>query len=456
MASQVSGSSSETIVRRVLRGSAWMTLGILSSQGIRLGANLILTRLLFPEAFGLMALVSVFIVGMTMFSDMGIRPWIQQNKMGDDPLYLDTAWTIQVARGLVLCVITYSLAWPVATFYGEPLLAKILPIAGLELLILGFMPTRVGTAFRHLLVGKVTLFQLISQLIGVIIIVLLAWQMQSVWALVFGGLASSLVLVLMMQFGLPGHVNRLRFDGAAAAEIVSFGKWIFASTICGFLMAQGDKIILGKYFTIETLGIYTIGFFLASFPVLLAEKVTRKVLIPLYRERPPGQSTDNFLKIRRLRFGVTGGIFVLLIALSLLGPLIVDILYDARYRQSGIILVLVACAQMPLLIGLTYNHAALASGDSRQFFVVAATRAVVMMTLMLLGTYYYGVVGTIAGQGLAYLLTLPVTIWLARSHNAWDRLHDTSFLLIMLFFGGAALWLHRDGISELVKNGVLG
>ena len=456
MAPQASGLSKETIVQRVLRGSAWMALGTFSSQGLRLVANLILTRLLFPEAFGIMALVTTFIVGMTMFSDMGIRPWIQHNKMGDDPSYLDTAWTIQVGRGLVLWVFACFLAWPVANFFNEPLLAKILPIAGLELLIAGLMPTRVSTALRHLQLGQVTLFKLISQLIGIVIIVFLAWQMQSVWALVFGSLASSLVLVLVMHFGLPGHVNRLRWNRAAGFEIVSFGKWIFLSTICGFLVAQGDKVILGKLLTIETLGIYSIGFFLASFPVLLAETVTRKVLIPLYRERPPSASRDNFVTIRKLRFGVTGGVFTLLIALSFLGTFIVSFLYDARYLQSGVILVLVACAQMPLAIGLTYDHAALASGNSRQFFVVVAVKAVLMMSLMVFGTMQFGVVGAIAGQAAAHLLTLPAIIWLARSYGAWDRLHDTLFLLAMSFFGATALWLHRDGIRDLVSDGVLG
>ncbi|MFU1477909.1 oligosaccharide flippase family protein [Roseovarius sp. C7] len=456
MPSDTPASASPTIIDRVLRGSGFIALGILGGQGLRLAGNLVLTRLLFPEAFGLMALVSVFIVGMKMFSDIGLRPWIQKDEKGDDPLHLDTAWTLQVGRGVLLWLFACAMALPVASFFNEPLLASILPIAGLELVISGLMPTRVATAHRHLRVGQLTMFQVTAQAIGLTLIILLAWQMQSVWALVYGSLANCLVLLLIMHFGLPGRSNRFRFDRHAATSIVSFGKWIFLSTICGFVVAQGDKIVLGKFLSAEALGLYTIGFFLASFPVLLTEKVARKVLIPLYREQPPGASPENFAKVRKLRFGVTSGMFALLTILGFFGPLITDILYDPRYAASGMILVLVACAQMPLAIGLTYDQAALASGNSRQFFGVVAIKAILMLSLSLLGISYFGMVGAIAGQGAAYLLTLPAIIWLARAHGVWDRLHDTVFLAAMVLLGGAALWLHRVGILTLLEQGATG
>jgi O-antigen/teichoic acid export membrane protein len=450
------GLRAPTIIERVLRSSSWIGLGALASQGLRLAGNLILTRLLFPEAFGLMALVTTFIVGMKMFSDLGIQPWIQKDKRGDDPVYLDTAWTLQVARGFTLWGLTWLMAWPIANFFNEPLLATILPIAGLELIVAGLMPTRIATAHRHLQVGRLTQFKLVAQASGLFITLVLAWQMQTVWALVWGSLASSLVSLAFMQFGLPGHVNRLSWNRKAAVELVTFGKWIFLSTICAFIVAQSDKIILGKFLTTEALGIYSIGFFLASFPIMLTGAVSSKVLIPLYREHPPATSAENFTKIRKLRFAVTGGLFALLILLSFIGPLLIDFLYDPRYSASGVILVLVACAQMPLAVGLTYNHSALASGNSRQFFVVILIKATLMLSLMLLGTYFFGIAGAIGGQAAAHLLTLPAIAWLARTHRAWDGLHDMVFLGLMTLFGGAAVWLHRASVLDLIQNGAAG
>ncbi|HBB84471.1 MAG TPA: polysaccharide biosynthesis protein, partial [Sulfitobacter sp.] len=84
---------------RALRSTSWIVLSYGGAQAIRLASNLILTRLLFPEAFGLMALIQVVIVGLTLFSDVGIGPSIAQSKRGDDRDFLNTAWTIQAIRG---------------------------------------------------------------------------------------------------------------------------------------------------------------------------------------------------------------------------------------------------------------------------------------------------------------------------------------------------------------------
>ncbi len=271
---------------RALRGSAWIMLGYGGSQALRLGANLILTRLLFPEAFGLMAIVTVFLVGLTMFSDVGIGPSISQSKRGDDPDFLNTAWTIQVVRGFALWLVACAIAWPVSWFYGDSALAYLLPVAGIALAIGGFDPTRIETAHRHLLVGRLTVLDLISQSIGIVTMVVLALILQSVSALVLGNLVGVAARLLLTHFFLPGVPNRFRWEPGAASELIGFGKWIFASTIFGFLSAQGDRAVLGKFLTLSMLGVYNIGYFLASFPILLGYAVTGRVLIPIYREKP--------------------------------------------------------------------------------------------------------------------------------------------------------------------------
>ena len=74
-----------TLFQRALTSSMLTAGAYAITQGLRLVSNLILTRLLFPEAFGIMALVSVALVGLSMFSDMGIGPAISRHPRGDDP-----------------------------------------------------------------------------------------------------------------------------------------------------------------------------------------------------------------------------------------------------------------------------------------------------------------------------------------------------------------------------------
>ena len=425
---------------RALRGSAFTAGSYAITQIIRLGSNLILTRLLFPEAFGLMALVSVVLVGLAMFSDVGVGPAISQHPRGDERVFLDTAFSINVARGGLLWLLTCALAYPVAAVYAAPDLLLLLPVAGIALLIAGFNPTRIDTANRHLLLGRVTLLDLIAQIIGIAAMVALAFALQSVWALVIGAIVGAVAKLVIMSVWLPGPANAFRWDREAGRDLIHFGKWIFLSTACGFLLAQGDKAIFGAYLSLQELGVYNIGYFLASFPVLLAGAVVGRIMIPLYRNHPPAASAANFAKMRRLRFGVTGGTLLLLAVLALGGEALVGVLYDVRYAGAGAIVVAIACMQMPGVVGMTYDQSALAAGDSRIYFLLMALRAVVQTAAFVTGISLGGLMGALLAQAIAVVLLHPGIVLLARKHQAWDPVHDAVFFAVAAALAGLALW----------------
>lgn len=439
----------EGLGARAMRGSVWTVASYGASQVLRLGSNLILTRLLFPEAFGMMALIMVFMQGLVMFSDIGVGPSIMQNKRGDDPDFLNTAWTIQVIRGFILWLVSCAIAVPLARFYGEPQLAQLIPVAGLTLLITGFNPTRLETAHRHLLLGRVSIINIATQFTGAIAAIILALITHSVWAFVLSGLVSISAQLYMYNKFLPGQANRFQWEKSAAHELITFGKWIFISTVAGFLYAQGDKLILGKFLTLDALGVYNIGYFLASFPVLISGTVINKILIPLYRERPPDASVENYQKLRVMRFGVTGAIMFLLMIFAISGVALVELLYDQRYQNAGPIVVLTACMHIPMIIVLTYDQSALAAGDSKRFFVLAGTKAAVMIMALLIGVQMAGLFGALISQGIAVLAVYPVVVWLAKRQGAWDPLHDAFYAMIGILIGTIAIWYNFDAILEL-------
>lgn len=439
-----------SLTARVARSASWLVIGYGGSQALRLASNLILTRILFPEAFGLMALVQVVVTGLMLFSDVGTGPSIAQNARGDDPDFLDTAWTIQLVRGFLLWGVTGLLAWPAAQFYGAPELLWFLPVAGAGLAIAGFNPTRIETANRHLLVGRLTLLDLAAQLIGIASMVMLALATQSVFALVIGGVILAAAKLALTHWGLPGRHNRLRWDRTAALELIRFGKWIFLSTAFWFLTSQGDRAILGKFVPLDVLGVYNIGYFLASFPMLLGHAVNQRLMIPVYRDKPAAADPANRRRQRQLRFGLTGGILALLLGMALSGPWLVDLLYDDRYAQAGGMVVLIALALAPAVIGMTYDQAALAAGDSRSFFLFSAVRAILQTALFLTGVLWLGLPGGVLALCLAMLGAYPLLIILARKHSAWDGLHDLGFGLLWLAAGAGALHLHRDALLALL------
>ena len=437
---------------RFMRSSVFTLGGYAMAQVLRLASNLILTRLLFPEAFGMMALVSVIMQGLAMFSDVGVSPSIMQSKRGDDQKFLDTAWTIQVIRGVLLWLTACLLAIPVATLYGEPLLAWILPCAGITLFITGFNPTRLDSANRHLLMGRLTGLDLSVQAVTVVITIALAWYLESVWALVISGIISSILVLTAYNVFLPGQRNRFQWEREAADELISFGKWIFLSTICGFLYMQGDKLLIGKFLTLEQFGIYNIGFFLASFPLLMGSMMTRKLLIPLYRERPPSESMENFRSLQKMRFSLTAGMMALTGGLSVAGVVLIDIMYDPRYLMAGAVVVLIAAMQMPQILVMTYEQAALASGDSRRFFVLSAARAVLTLGCLYFGLRFGGLFGALIGQGISGLAAYPFVVWLARHARAWDPKHDVVYACVAAAIIVSALWFNFDAVAELAAQ----
>lgn len=437
------------LVARVLRSASWLVLGYGTSQFLRLAANLVLTRLLFPEAFGMMALVTVVLVGLVMFSDVGLGPSIAQSRRGDDPEFLDTAWTIQVLRGVILWLAACALAAPIAAFYQQPDLGGYIPVAGFSLVIAGFFPTRIETAGRHLLIGRLTALDLVSQVIGIGVTVLLAWATKSVGALVAGMLIQPAVKLVLTTIALPGQKNRFRWEGSAAVEILHFGKWIFLSTLMGFAVTQGDRAILGRFLSLELLGLYNIGFFLGSFAWMLANTVNDKVMIPVYRDKPADNDARYVTKQRLLRAGLTASFVPMLLVMAMIGPWLVRLMYDDRYLMSGPVVTLVACMLIPQVIVRTYDYASLTAGDSRGYFLMYLARATAQIGAILAGVQYYGLVGAIVAMGIATILSYPATVWLAVKHGVWDPLHDAVAAVLSAVLILLVLRHHADTIAAL-------
>ena len=441
-----------SLMARAARGSTWTALSFFVSQGARFAANLIMTRLLFPEAFGIMALVTVLLVGMAMISDMGIAQSVMQSKRGDEPEFLDTAWTLQIIRGVVLWLIACALALPAAAFYDQPDIALFLPVAGFALLLQGLEPIRVETANRHLTLGRVMALDLLAMVLGVICMVVIAWITRSTWSLVAGWTVTAALRLAFMWLFLPGPGNKLRWEKRAGGELLNFGAWIFLASICGLLASQGDRAILGKFLTIDGLGIYNIGMFLVGFPLMLGITVTSRILIPLYREHLNAEDTRARLRLFKLRYGLTAGLLGALFMLAMIGPWLVELLYDDRYLNAGGVIVAFASVQMILAVALTYDQAALATGDSRGFFIVSATKAGFTVAGFLIGVSQGGLYGAAIGMAVASLLYFPFVVGLARRHNAWDARHDILFLPLAVALAGVAVWVNYADVALLVPG----
>jgi O-antigen/teichoic acid export membrane protein len=326
---------------------------------MRLLSNLILARLLFPEAFGIMALVNVFMQGLQMFSDVGIGPSIIQNKRGNDPVFLKTAWTIQVFRGIALWLCSCAAAPFVAGFFAESnpsahQLLYLLPVAGVTALLGGFTSTSVFTLNRKLDMRRITLLELLPQIVSLGCMIIWASIHPSVWALVGGGIAFSIVRLAMSHAMSPDHKDGFAWEPEARRELFRFGRWVFLSTVVSFLAGNLDRLLLGKLLSLSELGLYSIAMTLARVAIHTSTRLSSSVIFPLLSryQDDPKRLVNACLKARRAVLWLSGAVCS---GFALFAPLFFESLYDERYAGAG--------ATSRWLAIYTWSHVLIASMD---------------------------------------------------------------------------------------------
>lgn len=420
---------------RAIGGASWTIGGYAAQQILRLGSNLILTRLLAPEVFGLMSLVLVFVTGLELLSDIGVGPAIIQSRRGDDPRLLDTAWTVQIIRGFILLLMSAVVAWPTARIYAEPSLLALVPAAGLGIAIRGFTPTRVHTLNRKVLLGRLTVMELISQAAATIVTVVTAIWVRSAWALIIGTVFGDAVRVVLGFVMLPGHRHRFAIERASVEEIVHVGRWVFVSTAVTFAVGHLDRLTMGRLLTVSDLGVYSIAFLLCNAVVALGRTVGARVLFPLLAETVRDSPERLYRRLRTARAVWLLPTGAALVTLVMLGDWTVRLLYSRAYAEAGWMLRFLAAGSIAAVVNQASGIIWPALGEFRTVTLLLVVQVPVMFGCMLLGHHWYGLPGFVFGAAVVELLVYPLQAFLLARRKLWQPELDLPVLVV----GAAAL-----------------
>jgi O-antigen/teichoic acid export membrane protein len=426
-----------------MRGSVWTLVGYGSSQALRLLNNLILWRLLYPEAFGLMAIVSVCLVGLSMFSDIGIGPSIVQHERGNDPDYLNTAWTIQVIREFLLCAAACLMAAPIATFYHEPQLAALIPAAALAAVVSGFNSTRLFTATRTISLGRITVIDLVAQAASLVVMIGWAWLQRSIWALIAGSVAYNAIrMVLSHTTMLPGIRNHFHWDPTCARAMLHFGRWIFFSTLLTFIVMQSDRLIFGKLIPMGLLGVYSVATTWASMPFAIIGRVYSTVLFPLLsRIHNEGTNFSRVLRNTRRPWVILAGCATACLVSA--GPTLIHLLYEAKAEKAGWIIQMLASGVWLLSLEAANSIALLALGQPKWMAAGNAAKLVGMVLLIPLGYSTFGFPGAVAALASTELLHYTATAVGAHRRKVACVSQDLWFTGLVLLTTAAGLAVAR-------------
>lgn len=416
---------------RALVGTAWTMGDYFVGRGLALACNVVLSYFIAPEAFGLMTTVSVFLMGLQMFSDIGIGPNIIFSKRGDDPQFLNTAWTIQVLRGTALFIMSCVIAWPVATFYQTPQLLYLLPVCGFTSVIQGFTSTSLITLNRKMKLAAFTILDTAGQVLQVLAMVACAyWISRDVWALVIGTYVSSLFRVGYSHMLEREHRNRFAWNKEDAQSMFRFGRWIFVSTVLTFFASQLDRLMFAKRLGMATAGIYGNAVQFAVVPQQLIKKVGSVVLFPVLaevvRERPH-ELPSRFERARRPLIAVS--LFAIVTLILIAKPLI-NLLYDDQYQKAGPMLQILCVGVMGGLLNSTYGSALLALGKTFIIMLLLAVQIGILIVSTSIGYRMHGEIGFIWGVALVEWLNFPLTAYMMSRFGLFQPKVDILAILI--------------------------
>jgi O-antigen/teichoic acid export membrane protein len=384
------------------RRSGMLTVFQRAASGLlRLSSNMVLAKLLFPEAFGLMVLVNVFLAGLELFSDTGIGPSIVRSKRGEERAFFSTAWTIQVVRGVFLAILCLSLAQPYASLFEKPELALLVSIGAITSFVTGFRSPHWFTSDRNQQLGRKVLIELIGQFVGILTMIIWAWQTKSVVALVVGGVATSIVITVLSHVVIPGGRVRFQFEREAARELFGFGSWIFVSSAISFLAMQSDRMLLGGLLSSYWLGMFGIGVGLLSICTMLILSLSRSVVFPAWMKSRRASPEDHLPLMSRTRSALLCIALAVLVAVSVGAPPLFRLFYDDRYQGAVPIVQLLCIATWFASMNSVSTSAALVFGDSKSIMIANLAVFLTKIPLCFAGYRMLGLTGFMIGGASA-------------------------------------------------------
>lgn len=438
---------------KIVRNVGWMAIGFLSDLVLRLISSVILTRLLDPGAYGLISTVMVFMVFVTLLSDLGIKTIVTADERGDDPDFLSLLWTMQIIRGLIsaaaVCIIAlvwqHALAvdWIAAdSNYANPLLPQLMYLVSLGLVLMGFGSINEYRLVRHLDAGAITRMDIVVRVFTSVVTVVLALIFRSVWAIALGIVLSYGMRAMLTHVMLSGERMRLRFHWQEIKKVLSLSRWVALNSFMTVLTTQADKVLIGWGFGLATLGVYSIAVSLFSSAGTVVDRLNSSLGVPVIRALLDKSEADRMRDYYKFRLPIDAYCIAGGMAMVLIGPLFFRIVYDSRYEAGGIYFALlgIKLVLMPLHLSGNFLFAQL---RYKLMSMIGLLRSIIFLSGMALSVWMQSIhlmVVFIALENLPEILTYFL---LRRTGIPFNMKRDGLLLVLAATLGAYLLLIAR-------------
>jgi lipopolysaccharide exporter len=381
----------ESLKARVFRGGAWLGAGSFSEQVTRFVRNMILTRLLAPEAFGTMAVVLSACSVVQTIMDVGAKEALIQNPRGSEDEYVGAAWWMAFGRAATFWAVVSLIAPFIAKFYGNPALSSLFRVAAIGVLFDGAISARAYVAIREMKFRKWAITNHGGAILGVLTTLALSFLLKNVWALVLGYCAES-VGRFVMSFLLCPFLPPRKLPLAAIRDLLKFSKKAFGLSMLNLIFARTDIFVLAKMFSPAELGLYTMAIYLVQTPASFVMNLLGQTLLPTFSQVQEDNERANriLLQVTSVLFLVGMPAFAFVFFCG--GPLL-TIIYGHRYGAAAASLVVASLVALLNLANGQLTSVMFGKGKPDLHRRCVVIMAIVMMILIYPCVHYFGVVG---------------------------------------------------------------
>lgn len=398
-------------VQIAVHGSIWTLAGYGLSQLLKLASTLILARLLLnPTAFGLMALINVFLGGLEVLSDLGIGLDIVQHPRGEDLFFLDTAFLLQMLRSIMLCGIAMALAVPFASFYHQRAIEDLAIIGSLSIGIRGFASTSVWLMRRRVQLGKLTAVNISSDAAGLVISVVWALISPTAWALVGGKVATAVAYVIASHL-FSDRRPHLRIQRSAARDILAYGTGIFVSSVTYFIATESERLVVGKFASVAELGCFSLALSMSYAPFGIMQRVISNVFFPMISSAARDNSPRIASKFRKFRVAFLIASVAMGVGFITLGPTVVRLVLRPQYADTAWMLQLLGFRSALELFGSAAGAMLLAVGTTRYTAIGNMAKIAFLAVGLAVSFSRYGLHQALWVLALAPAVHYAVVLW---------------------------------------------
>jgi len=243
-----------------LKGDLFVTTSSFAGQtAIKLCSSLILTRILSPDSYGIIAILTSLIFVVEMLADLGVTVSLIRHPHGDEPRYLNTAWTIRFCRSVLNFVVVLLGAPLIAKIYGIPTLTTPMRVFSVWFLLIGLESMSFPLALRRKNTRIVVYSELLATAVATVFTIVFSYIYRNFWGMALGALLNRLFMTLLSRHYYRESRPKFQIDREAARELLNYTRFSMPSSILTLALSQFDKVAFLRLFDLNLFGIYALA-----------------------------------------------------------------------------------------------------------------------------------------------------------------------------------------------------